>query len=581
MGTRVHSRSHLRIWPALHSRSGQNPQPRRHALKLRRVPKLLIPGCILTIPFLLSSISTTSYAIPAFSRQYGTSCTTCHLDFPKLNDFGKAFKDAGFKFPKDDETFLKVPNVMLGAPAQKDVWPHTVWPGVIPGMPPVGLRMNNFFQFTGANARRFNTLAPTGTVPQFIPRTDFETGFFSIFMAGNFGSDIAFWVDNDISVAGANAAGGLGDAYLKFVDIGRLVKLPKDSLSLRAGQFELDLPFSQARSINISPWDIYTESNVGAMNSLVALQQNVSNQFTFAGGAKGFELSGGHQYGGYHYSVAVINQNTSGISQSSNASPYVPSATGGGAGGVGFASDSSLKDIYARFSYRINMERDTESRRSIQAAGATGPRDHTYLNLGTFYLHGKSQQGLVGADASGNARLLYAREPYYRIGGDFSFNYRTFNLFGLYMVAKDNNLLPVDASGNLIPLPVGSTTAVPVNFVSSVPARFRGGFLEADYLVLPWIMAIGRWDSVNSSADRINGLALAGGTAFFGPLRSTRNRFTPGIQFLIHPNIKASFEYQFRPKQTVLVATDPNTGVQQALNPFRVNTALVGLEFVY
>ena len=53
-------------------------------------------------PILLTG---TSYAIPAFSRQYGTSCSTCHLDFPKLNDFGKAFKDAGFKFPKDDETF--------------------------------------------------------------------------------------------------------------------------------------------------------------------------------------------------------------------------------------------------------------------------------------------------------------------------------------------------------------------------------------------------------------------------------------------------------------------------------------------
>src|SRR5262249_2012405 len=39
------------------------------------------------------------HAIPAFSRQYQTSCSTCHLDFPKLNDFGKAFKDAGFKFP--------------------------------------------------------------------------------------------------------------------------------------------------------------------------------------------------------------------------------------------------------------------------------------------------------------------------------------------------------------------------------------------------------------------------------------------------------------------------------------------------
>src|SRR6202142_3401760 len=69
------------------------------------------------------------YAIPAFSRQYGTSCSTCHVDFPKLNDFGKAFKDAGFKFPKDDETFVKVPPVMLGSPAQKELWPHAILPG--------------------------------------------------------------------------------------------------------------------------------------------------------------------------------------------------------------------------------------------------------------------------------------------------------------------------------------------------------------------------------------------------------------------------------------------------------------------
>lgn len=537
--------------------------------------RVLVPGSVLMIPLWMLVVSTKTYAIPAFSRQYQTSCTTCHLDFPKLNDFGKAFKDAGFKFPKDDDNFLKVANTLLGAEAQKQVWPRTVWPGQIPGISPIGLRMNNFFQVTGNNRNQFNSLAAPGSLPQVIPRTDFETGFFSIFTAGNFGSDIAFWVDDDISVAGANANGGLGDAYLRLVNIGRLIKLPTDALTLRAGQFELDLPFTQARSINLSPYDIFSESNVGAISTMLSRSQNVNNLFTFAGAAKGIELSGGHTYGGYHYSVAILNQNTSGLSQTN--SPYLPSATGGANGGVGFASDSSLKDVYARFAYRFNLERDTESRNSVQAAGSTGPRDHTYLNFGTFYLHGKSQQGFVGA----NNAPLYAREPYYRAGGDFSFNYRTFNLFGVYMYGRDNNLLPVDANGALIPLPIGTGSPVPVAFATSVPAKFNGGFLEADYLVLPWIMAIGRWDGVHSSADRINGLALSTGSPFFGPLRSERNRFTPGIQFLIHPNIKASFEYQFRPKQAVTVVTDPVTGVQTALNPFRVNTALVGLEFVY
>ena len=31
-------------------------------------------------------------AIPAFSRKYQTSCSTCHNNFPELNDFGVAFK---------------------------------------------------------------------------------------------------------------------------------------------------------------------------------------------------------------------------------------------------------------------------------------------------------------------------------------------------------------------------------------------------------------------------------------------------------------------------------------------------------
>jgi hypothetical protein len=187
-------------------------------------------------------------AIPAFSRKYGTSCTTCHSDFPKLNDFGKAFKDAGFKFPKDDESFLKTPPVLLGAPAQAELWPHTVYPGSIPGLLPVGLRYNTYYQQISANRNNFNQVLPQGTVGNFVPKSDFQPGLFSIFTAGNFGTGISFWVDDDISVAGANVNGALGDGYLKFHDVSRFLKLHKDSLNLRAGQFELDLPFSQART---------------------------------------------------------------------------------------------------------------------------------------------------------------------------------------------------------------------------------------------------------------------------------------------------------------------------------------------
>jgi hypothetical protein len=530
------------------------------------------PSCVLcTVAFTLSLIMLSTQpgnAIPAFSRQYGTSCSTCHLDFPKLNDFGKAFKDAGFKFPKDDESMIKVPPVMLGAPAQADMWPHTIFPGKIPGLPPIGLRMNNFFQVVGRNRNNFqnvNTGATAPTVPSFVPRTDFQTGLFSIFTAGNFGSDIAFWVDDDISVAGDNAGGGLGDGYLRFVNLSRFLHLPTDSLSLRAGQFELDLPFSQARSWNITPWDIYTQANVGVLNSLFP-QQNVNNVFTFADAARGVEISGGHHYGGYWYSLAVVDQNTTG---SAAGTDFVPAATT-------FVSDANFKDLYGRFMYRFNLERNKESRNAVQAAGATGPRDHTYLSLGSFYFYGRSVQRFVGvlpSDASVNT-LLTAREPFYRVGGDFSFNYRTFNLFGLYMYGRDHNLVPVDASGT----PFAPN---PVSFIHGVPATFGGGFLQADYLAYPWLMLIMRYDAVNSQADRINGLAGITGTPFFGPVNATRSRYTPGVQFLIHANIKASFEYAFRPQQQITAGVNPITGLPMVISPFRTNTATVGLEFVY
>jgi hypothetical protein len=492
-----------------------------------------------------------SYAIPAFSRQYGTSCSTCHIDFPKLNDFGKAFKDAGFKFPKDDESFMKIPPVMLGAPAQKDMWPHTIWPGTIPGLPMIGLRFNTFFQVYSRNRNRF---APPDQFNPGIPRTDFQPGLFSIFTAGNFGDGIAFWVDEDFSVGGDNTAGGLGDGYLKFHDIGRLFKLPKDSLNLRVGQFEIDLPFSPARSWNLSGWDIYDEANFGAANGL---GPGVNNSFAFSSPGQGVEISGGHMYKGYHYSLAVLNQNTSGTT-AATCDPANPSCNGAPnvSPAVGIFSDSNFKDLYGRFQYRFNLEKDTASRNEIQAAGATGPRDHTYLQLGAYYFYGRSVQRANGFLPDGTTPTVFtAREPFYRTGGDFSFNYRTFNLFGLWMYGRDQSqVLNADATG----------------LITAPAAHFNGGFLEADYLALPWLMTIMRYDRVQSQAD-----FLLGSGNFFAPASANRNRVTPGVQFLIHANIKASFEYQIRPQQA---GTDTNGN---PVGPARTNQAVAGLEWVY
>jgi len=139
-------------------------------------------------------------AIPAFSRKYQTSCTTCHSNFPELNDFGEAFKKNGFKFPKDDETFVKEPPVLLGAKAQKEAFPKAVFPGEIPGSIPIALRYSGFAAY---NSKRPFALGG------FVPRTDlFMPNTFTIIAAGSFGPNISFWVDDDISTGGSGAAGG-------------------------------------------------------------------------------------------------------------------------------------------------------------------------------------------------------------------------------------------------------------------------------------------------------------------------------------------------------------------------------------
>jgi hypothetical protein len=81
-------------------------------------------------------------AIPAFARRYGTSCQTCHIAFPKLTPFGEAFRRNGFKFPGQDEDFVKQDQVPLGQDAYKQMFPNTVWPGTLAASPPVAVGFN-------------------------------------------------------------------------------------------------------------------------------------------------------------------------------------------------------------------------------------------------------------------------------------------------------------------------------------------------------------------------------------------------------------------------------------------------------
>jgi hypothetical protein len=100
-------------------------------------------GSFLIVATLLGATSTAE-AIPAFARRYGTSCQTCHIAFPKLTPFGEAFRRNGYKFPGQDEDFVKQDQVPLGQEAYRQMFPNAVWPGTLAGSPPLAVGFNGF-----------------------------------------------------------------------------------------------------------------------------------------------------------------------------------------------------------------------------------------------------------------------------------------------------------------------------------------------------------------------------------------------------------------------------------------------------
>jgi len=433
----------------------------------------------------LQSLSPRLMAIPAFARKYKTACATCHNNWPELNDFGRAFKINGFKFPKDDDQFVKDPPLMLGASAQKESFPKSIYPGELPILP-IAFRFAGFATYTSEQPPEL--AAENGYIP---PSDLFSPDAFTIIGAGNFGSAVSFWIDDDVSVGGSGADGGLGDGWIKANDfLGHFMHIPTNNLNVRVGQFELDLPFSQARSINQSDYAIYTQTAVGG---------NVNNPFAFADGQRGIEIGGYPNRGYTWWSVAVVN--------------------GGDASGT-----VNAKDVFVRLSQRFDLERDREVRKQVQATDQSGVRDHTSIRFDGFAHYGRSEQNHTGDLFPGLPTLV---QPFYRAGGAFDYKFRNkFELWGLYMHGHDTNK---DVNGD------------GTGYVEVHPVTFSGGFLEAEYWFYPWLIATMKYDGVNSPTDRANGVSR----------NSTRNMYTPSLHILVRPNIKLEEQFTYNYEQPV------------------------------
>lgn len=74
-----------------------------------------IGGCLALLGALvcLAAASNSAWAIPAFARQMGVECTTCHTAYPQLNAFGREFKLTGYTLSSGDVPWHKKLALMM------------------------------------------------------------------------------------------------------------------------------------------------------------------------------------------------------------------------------------------------------------------------------------------------------------------------------------------------------------------------------------------------------------------------------------------------------------------------------------
>jgi hypothetical protein len=186
-------------------------------------------------------------AVPAFAQRYGVECHMCHQGFPYLNRTGQKFKEHGFRLEQE-------------GPFKISDWIRSI---------PLRARAAAESDFAeGQDATR--------------------SLFVKLIAAGNLGSRLSYWADSGLlfdSFDDTKVYREPTDAWLR-VDL-----LSSARLYARVGRFELDLPFTQARSPHLFPYAIYA-ANTGLESDSIALYR------------EGAELGGVWGDETYHWSAA-------------------------------------------------------------------------------------------------------------------------------------------------------------------------------------------------------------------------------------------------------------------------------------
>ena len=217
----------------------------------------------LSVLTLLLFLPRPAAAVPAFARKYGVRCTVCHEAWPVLNDFGRAFRDNGYRM-----------NLGKDEPSVTD---PAYWPVYAVAEPHFGFDLVKSHGGAGDT-----TLQKNG---------QFQTGLAVLGAIGTLGDHASYLV---IPVAAVNGVTlGFPNAAFRFNDL-----FDSSWLNVRLGNSEPDLPVSRIRDLDLTGLGLgaYSYHSPGSVSA-----------YDMGGDQLGLEFMGHDRGSRTRYSVSVFN----------------------------------------------------------------------------------------------------------------------------------------------------------------------------------------------------------------------------------------------------------------------------------
>ncbi|RMD99959.1 MAG: hypothetical protein D6814_04585 [Calditrichaeota bacterium] len=290
-------------------------------------------GGLLSFVFATIFVTTEVSAIPAWARKYKTTCATCHISYPKLNAFGRAFMMNGYQFPggvEADKEQAKEKPVSMGSEAYKRVWPDAIWPNALPATVPLAVVVENAAVYL-PNAPAGEPKLSFGDFPEEV----------EVLSGGNFSDNISFFAE--LAFEGGEAE--LEMAHISFDNI-----LPNNALSLKVGKIvPFVTPFSNMRHVTTSYW--YATLPLG------------DNAWNFDRTQRGVEARGLLSQGRLIYSAGLVEGREN-----------------------EFNGD---KDFYFHLGYKFGGLR-LDGIREAASAGPTQPWQDNSIRFDAFYYNGRA-----------------------------------------------------------------------------------------------------------------------------------------------------------------------------------------------